>query len=110
MRTPITIAGEQIYPDEEYYISYVGEQRLSSKERSEYDKIMQYPGVMQLEALFKLNPKSNPNIVPLKGIKVLHYIFERDYVPIFDSHFKNTRKMTLIKKAHYDAMVDAKES
>lgn len=109
IRSPITISGEQIYPDETYFVLYVGEQKLTKKQRTDYDEILNYPAQLQIQELYKLNPNKHPKIIPMKGIQILNYIFEQGYEPIYDIGFKERKRLTLIKKIYYEKIIEEKE-
>ena len=48
------------------------------------------------------NPEKDPNVVPLKGIKLLEFIRDLNFIPIFDNYFEHTHRIFLTDKAAYE--------
>ena len=80
-----------IFFDQVYYLTYTGGYReLSSKDQKEWNKTNQLPELLQVKERNKLGPSKNPNTFPIKGIDLLSFIKELNFVPFFDRAFETT--------------------
>jgi hypothetical protein len=107
-----TIGKYKIFFEEMYYIAYAGGKReLAAKDQKNWDRTLSLPGLLQKREQVKLGWKNNPNVVPIKGSKLISFIRELGYVPFFDQYFSdgsNVLKLTdlviyeAIKKKSYE--------
>jgi hypothetical protein len=98
----------RLYFDEEYYLAYSGKRRkLSKKDEIEYQSIIALPfGDYQRDLLHKLPRNKNPELIPLSGRRVLEYIRDLNFVPMFDLYFKDTRTITLTDEFAYEYILN----
>ena len=90
------IGGYTVFLDQTYYISYAGGSReLPKKQQSDWDKTNQLPGLLQIKERNKLGMDGNPNVVPIKGVKLISFFKELGFVPFFDRAFASTGVLQL---------------
>lgn len=100
-----TIGNHPIYFDQVYYLAYAGGNRgLPEKDQKNWDRTKNLPGLLQVEERLKLGRDNNPNIVPLKGIDLLSFIKELQFVPFFDYYFEHTHLLKLTDVVIYESI------
>lgn len=76
--------------DEIYYIAYAGGKRdLLEKDMKEYNKAANsgLPDLLRAKEIAKLGLDKNPNVVPVKGIIIIEFFKDRNFVPFFSPNF-----------------------
>lgn len=99
------IGSHVIHFDQLYFIAYAGGKReLPAKQQKEYNKTLGLPLILQRKELSKIPFENNPNVVPLKGSKLLEFIRDLKFVPFFDSFFEQSHLITLNDVIVYEAI------
>lgn len=99
------IGNHPIYFDRVYYLAYAGGNReLPAKNQKDWDKTKNLPGLLQVKEQLKLGRDNNPNVVPLKGIDLLSFIKELQFVPFFDQYFEHTHLLKLTDVVIYESI------
>jgi hypothetical protein len=99
------IGNHKIFFDETYYIAYAGGNReLPSKDQKEWNKTLQLPGELKIREQLKLGYDKNPNVIPLKGIDLLSFIKELQFIPFFDHYFEHTHILKLTDIIIYESI------
>lgn len=99
------IGNYTIHFDQMYYLAYAGGFReLPKKDQKEWNKTLQLPGLLKVEEQKKLGIGKNPNVIPLKGIDLLSFIKELQFVPFFDTYFEKTHLLKLTDIVIYESI------
>lgn len=99
------IGNHIIYFDQIYYIAYAGGKReLPSKQQKEWDRTNALPGPLQVKERNKLGLDNNPNVVPIKGIDLISFFKELNFIPFFDQYFKYTNILQLTDLVIYESI------
>lgn len=94
-----------IFFDQIYYIAYAGGKReLPNKQQKEWNKTLQLPDLLKTKEQLKLGYNNNPNVIPIKGIDLISFIQELDFVPIFDQYFQHTHLLKLTDIIIYESI------
>jgi len=94
-----------IYFNEVYYIAYAGGKReLKKEDQKKYDKILHLPFSLQRKELKKIPMEKNPNVVPIKGIDLLSFVKDREWVPFFDQFFNQSHLIKLTDIIVYESI------
>jgi hypothetical protein len=91
--------------DKTYALCFAGGKReLPKKDQAEYNKIMNLPFQIALKEKSKLwqTPEKDPNVVPIKGLKLLEFIKDLKITPFFDNYFEHTGRIFLTDKIAYE--------
>ena len=97
------IGNYKIYLDDVYYLAYTGGAReLGSKEQKEWDKTELLPGLLQVKERNKLGLDKNPNVVPLRGVQLMEFIKDLNFIPMFDRAFQSTHLLKLTDLIAYE--------
>lgn len=93
--------------DKTYALCFTGGTRkLPEKDQKEYNKILNLPFPLQVAEKKRMrlweNPEKDPNVVPIKGIKLLEFIKELKFIPIFDHYFQYTHRLFLTDKTAFE--------
>lgn len=97
------IGNYPIYFDQMYYIAYAGGHReLKSKDQDNWNRTNALPGLLQVKERNKLGLDANPNVVPIKGVELLSFIKELQFVPFFDRAFESTHLVKLTDVFMYE--------
>jgi hypothetical protein len=99
------IGDNVIYFDQMYYLAYAGGTRgLPAKNQRDWNKTLQLPGLLQVKERIKLGLENNPNVIPLRGIDLLSFIKELNFIPLFDRAFENTHLLKLTNLVIYESI------
>ena len=90
-----------------YALCYSGGTReLPRKEQQEYNRILTLPYHLQHKEKHRIglwkNPEKDPNVIPISGIKLVEFMRELHFVPIFDQYFEHTRRLYLTNTLDYE--------
>ena len=101
-----TIGKYTIHFDEVYYLAYAGGTRdLPDKDKKEYQKVQSIPwGLARQKELAKFPKEKNPNVIPMTGMKLMSFIKELNFVPIFDTFFEHTHLLKLTDIIIYESI------
>jgi hypothetical protein len=99
------IGNRRIYHDETYFVAYAGGKReLPSKEQKEYNNILRLPFLLQRKELKKLGFENNPNVIPIKGVKLIEVFKVSNFLPLFDHFFDQSRLLTVTDEIVYESI------
>lgn len=99
------IGNYTIYLDQIYYLAYAGGKReLEQKHQKNWERTLQLPGLLQVKEQLKLGRENNPNVIPLRGIDLLSFIKELQFIPFFDMYFEHTHILKLTDILIYESI------
>lgn len=79
-----------------YFLAYAGGTReLTKKDQDNYNKILTLPMEAQRPELKKLGFEKNPNVVPIRGDKLIEVIKDKKLVPFFDRYFEQSHLLQI---------------
>lgn len=79
--------GRIIFLEEEYLVYFSDQKRtMTDKQLQDYMGARRLPQKMAFRALAEMDPRSNPNVTPMKGWELIR-LGEMGYVPQFDKFF-----------------------
>jgi len=91
--------------DDTYYIAYAGGYReVGGKDQKDWTKTLSLPLILQKKEQRKIPMKKNPNVFPIKGVLLLSFIRELNFVPLFDKFFEQSHLMKLTDLIVYESM------
>lgn len=91
--------------DQTYYLAYAGGKReLPEKDQKMYNKTLALPFVLQRKELSKIPFDNNPNVIPLKGLQLLSFIKELNFIPFFDQYFQQSHLVKLTDVIIYESI------
>jgi len=99
------IGNRRIYFDQMYYLCYAGGKReLKQSDQKNWNKTLCLPELAMKKEQIKLGVQNNPNVVPVKGIDLLGFIRELNFVPFFDQYFEHTHMLKLTNVLVYESI------
>jgi len=100
-----SIGNRRIYHDETYFVSYAGGKRdLAAKDQKEYNNIIKLPFELQRKELKKLGFEKNPNVIPIKGIRLIEIFKTSNFIPLFDHFFDQSHLLTVTDEIVYESI------
>ena len=91
--------------NETYYLAYAGGKReLPAKDQKEFNKLITLPFLLKQQELSKIPLDRNPNVVPMTGRRLLSFIKELRFVPLFDLNFKDSHLLQLTDVIIYESI------
>ena len=85
-----------IHGDQMYFLAYAGGTReLVKKDQDNYNKILTLPMEAQRPEIKKLGFEKNPNVVPIRGDKLIEIIKDKKLVPFFDQFFDQSHLLQI---------------
>lgn len=86
----------EIKGSETYFLAYAGGKReLQKKDQDNYNKIIALPMEAQRMELKKLGFEKNPDVVPIRGDKLIEVIRDKKLVPFFDRFFDQSHLLQI---------------
>ena len=88
-----------------YYLAYAGGKReLPAQDQKEFNKLITLPFLLKQKELSKIPLDRNPNVVPMTGRRLLSFIKELRFVPLFDLNFKDSHLLQLTDVIIYESI------